>query len=134
MLIVGFYAGLLTLLVLGLAMRVMWLRNTRKVGLGTGDVPELARAVRAHANATEYVPLALLLLIVLAFDQAPDWQLHAFGITLLVARLLHAFGLSRFAGLSFGRVTGVMLTLLVMLAMAALLVCRFAMLHAGAPA
>ena len=123
--IAGFYAGLLTLLVLGLAVRVMWLRNTRQVGLGTGDVPELARAIRVHANATEYVPLALVLLVLLGFEQVRPLWLHVFGIGLLVARVLHAFGLSRFGGVSFGRVLGVGLTLLVMLAMAITLVARF---------
>lgn len=130
MLIAGFYAGVMTLLVLVLAMRVMWLRNTRGVGLGSGDVPELARAVRAHANAAEYVPLALLLLALLAFEQTRPMWLHAFGITLIVARVLHALGLSAHAGRSFGRVVGVALTLLVMIAMAVLLVWRFASLHA----
>lgn len=132
MLIAGLYAGLAALLVLALAMRVMWLRNTNGVGLGSGDVPALARAVRAHANAAEYVPLALLLLVVLAFEQTRPWLLHAFGITLLVGRILHAIGLSGYAGRSFGRVAGIALTLLVVLAMAVLLVWRFAVLHAVA--
>lgn len=131
MLIAGFYAGLATLLVLVLAIRVMWLRNTRQVGIGTGDVPELARAIRAHANAVENLPLALLLLALLAFEQTPTLWLHAFGITLLVARVLHAFGLSRYAGVSFGRVTGMGLTVLVLLAMAVLLLLRYPPLAAA---
>lgn len=131
MLIAGFYAGLATLLVVALAIRVMWLRNTRRVGIGTGDVPELARAIRAHANAVENLPLALLLLALLALEQTPALWLHVFGITLLVARLLHAFGLSRYAGVSFGRVTGMGLTVLVLLAMAVLLVSRYPPLAAA---
>lgn len=126
MLIAGCYVGLAALLVMLLAMRVMWLRNTHRVALGDGDDAVLRRAIRVHANAIEYVPLALLLLVVMALEQAPAWQLHACGITLIVARLLHAFGLSRFGGRSFGRALGAGLTLLVMLAMAVLLVLRFA--------
>lgn len=126
MLIAGFYIALLTLLVLLLAMRVMWLRNTRRVGLGTGGDPDLTRAIRVHANAVEYVPLALLMLVALAFEQTRNTWLHVFGITLVVARVLHAFGLSAYAGRSFGRVLGAGLTLLVMLAMAILLIVRFA--------
>lgn len=125
MLIAGFYVALLTLLVLSLAMRVMWLRNARRVGLGTGGDPDLTRAIRAHANAVEYLPLALLMLVTLAIEHIADAWLHAFGITLVVARVLHAFGLSTHAGRSPGRVVGAGLTLLVMLAMAALLIVRF---------
>ncbi|HET7929948.1 MAG TPA: MAPEG family protein [Rhodanobacteraceae bacterium] len=120
----GFYIALNALLMLALAMRVMWLRNTRRVGLGTGGDETLARAIRAHGNATEYVPLALLMLALLAFEQFQPVWLHVFGITLLVARVLHALGLSSNPGLSFGRVAGITLTLLVMIAMAvALIVC-----------
>lgn len=124
--IAGLYAGLCALLVLGLAMRVMWLRGTHRVALGDGDDAVLRRAIRVHANATEYVPLALLLLVLMALEQAPAWQLHACGIVLVAARLLHAFGLSRTPGTSFGRASGAGLTVLVMLVMAVLLVVRFA--------
>lgn len=126
MLIAGLYVALATLWVLGLAARVMWLRNVHGVGIGTGDHPDLARAIRAHANAVEYLPLALLMLVLLALEQAPPWALHLCGATLIVARVLHAFGLSHHSGRSFGRFVGAGLTLLVMLAMAVWLVARFA--------
>lgn len=126
MLIAGLYVALTTLVVLALAARVMWLRNARGVGLGTGGDAALTRAIRAHANAVEYVPLALLMLVALALaDVRPLW-LHVLGITLVVARVLHAAGLSSNPGRSFGRVVGAGLTMLVMLAMAVMLVVRFA--------
>lgn len=126
--IAGFYIALNVLLVLALAIRVMWLRYTRRVGIGSGGDDQLARAIRAHGNATEYVPLALLMLAVLAFEQFQPLWLHVFGITLLVARLLHALGLSSNPGMSFGRAVGITLTLLVMIAMAAALIVCFATL------
>lgn len=124
--IAGFYVALNMLLVLGLAIRVIWLRNKHGVGLGSGGNDTLARAIRVHGNAIEYVPLALLMLVVLAFEQTRPLWLHVFGITLLVGRLLHAFGLGSNAGVSFGRAIGITLTLLVMLAMAVILVVCFA--------
>lgn len=99
-------------------------------GLGSGGHEDLARAIRTHANAIEYLPIALLLLVVLALEQTRPGVLHLFGIVLIVARVLHAIGLSAHAGYSFGRMVGTGLTLLVMLAMAILLVWRFAVLHA----
>jgi uncharacterized membrane protein YecN with MAPEG domain len=44
--------------------------------------------------------------------------IHGFGGTLLVSRILHAWGLSRSAGTSPGRFLGTLLTLLLMIAMA----------------
>jgi uncharacterized membrane protein YecN with MAPEG domain len=127
MLIAGFYVALGALLVVALAVRVMWLRNTRRVGLGAGGDAVLARAIRAHANAAEYLPIALLLLVLLALEQTRPGLLHLFGIVLIVARILHAIGLSSASGRSFGRMVGIGLTVAVMLAMAILLIVRFAL-------
>ena len=113
-----FYAALCTLLVLFLAGRVMAYRVKFKVGLGDGGHGELNRRVRAHANAVEYLPLALLLLGGMELNGYPDAAIHGFGATLLVSRLLHAWGLSRSAGSSSGRFLGTLLTLLLMVAMA----------------
>lgn len=126
MLIAGFYAALGALLILVLAMRVMWLRNRQGVGIGHGGHEVLARAIRAHANATEYLPVALLLLALLALEQTRPGWLHVLGTALIAGRVLHALGLSGSAGRSFGRVTGIALTLLATLAMAVLLVVRYA--------
>jgi hypothetical protein len=126
--ITGIYIALAVLLMLLLAARVVWLRNTRKIALGDGGLPELERAIRAHANAEEYLPLALLLLLVIELDQVRPDLVHGFGIVLLVARALHAWGLSRSSGRSFGRAVGIVLTWLVMLVMAALVLWRHLLL------
>jgi uncharacterized membrane protein YecN with MAPEG domain len=130
MLIAGFYVALGALVVVALAVRVMWLRNTRRVGLGAGGDAVLARAIRAHANAAEYLPIALLLLVLLALEQTRPGLLHMFGIVLIVARILHAIGLSSASGRSFGRMVGIGLTVAVILAMAILLIVRFALVSA----
>lgn len=128
--ITGLYAALGALLILLLAARVIWLRNTRKVGIGSGGDEQLARAIRAHANAIEYLPIALLLLLILELDQTRPALLHLFGIVLIVARIIHALGLSAKSGYSVGRAIGIALTFLVILAMALLLLWRFVALHA----
>lgn len=125
MLIAGLYAGLGALVILALAVRVMWLRNKLGVGLGAGGHEELQRAIRAHANAVEYLPIALLLLVVLAFEGTRPWVLNVCGGVLIAARILHALGLSAHSGRSFGRAFGAGLTVLVTLVMAILLVARF---------
>lgn len=114
--VVLLYAGSLGLLLLVLSGNVVRMRWRHRVGLGTGSVPELERAVRAHANFCEYVPLALLLLAGLALaGAAPEWALHALGFALFAGRLLHAFGLTRSAGASRARQLGTILTWIVLL-------------------
>ena len=127
--ITGLYAALGALLVVVLSIRVMWLRNTEKVGIGAGGNERLARAIRAHANAVEYLPIALLLLLILELDQTWPWLLHVFGIVLIAGRVLHAIGLSNYAGVSFGRAAGIALTLATILAMALLLLWKFVVWH-----
>jgi len=114
--ITGVYAALLALWVMGLIARVSFLRNRHKIGLGDGGLPAMARAVRAHANAIETIPLALILL-------------HAFGIVLVVGRVLHGLGLSGASGYSFGRSVGMALTVLSIVGMAVLLLWQFLLLH-----
>jgi len=116
------YAGLCTLLVLYLAGRVIAGRRGKKVGIGDGGDHELQRRIRVHANAIEYLPLALLLLGGMELNGYPDAVIHAFGALLLVSRLLHAWGLSRHSGVSRGRFIGTLFTLLLMVAMALLAV------------
>lgn len=115
-----FYAGLLALLLVAMSARLVTLRRRLRVGLGSGGNEVLQRQVRAHANFCEYVPLALLLLLLLeASAVVAWWQLHALGAVLVVARILHGFfGVNRSSGTSLGRVWGTAMTWL-MIAVAA---------------
>ncbi len=119
--ITGIYAALSALLVLVLALRISQVRHARKIGLGDGGDHELIKRVRAHANALENLPLALLLLLLLELNQTQPAWLHGFGAALVVARVAHAIGLSRSAGYSIGRFGGTALTWLLMMAMSLLL-------------
>ena len=125
--VTGIYAALGALLLLVLAVRISLVRRRARVALGDGGNNELVRRVRAHANAAEYLPVALLLLLLLDLGQTPPLWLHVFGVVLIVGRVLHAIGLSRTAGESFGRLVGIALTWGVMLVMAALLLWKAAM-------
>ena len=113
------YAGLCTLLVIFLALRVVRWRREHKIGLGHGDNIELQKRVRAHANATENMPLALILLGSLELTGFPPYMIHILGGTFLLSRLMHAWGVSHKEGYSKGRFWGMMLTWLPMIIMAA---------------
>lgn len=112
-----FYSGLLGLILLGLSMQVVRLRRRLGVGIGSGDQPELARAIRAQANFCEYAPFGILLLLVLEGSAAVNSTvLHALGIALVTGRIMHGFmGLNRSAGVSSGRFIGTLITWLMIL-------------------
>lgn len=113
------YAALLTLLILALGYYITRLRGSEGVSLGTGKSTKLEQTVRAHANAVENVPLALLLLLIFELQGAPSWTLHAAGALLVLARILHAKGLMAARGRSFGRFWGTALTWTCMAALCA---------------
>lgn len=117
-------AGLHGLLLLALLWPIVALRRGRKIGLGHGGDPLLQRRIRVHANFVEYVPFALLLLALVELAGADRTVVGALGGTLLVARVLHAIGLSGSAGYSFGRFWGTLLTWCMVLATSLLAVWR----------
>ena len=93
--IVPVYAAVLALLLVALSLRVIRFRRAAKIAVGHGDSRELLRAVRVQGNFAEYVPLALILIGYLELRQFSDYLVHGLGLTLVVARLAHAFGVSR---------------------------------------
>ncbi len=112
------YAALIVLLLIALAVPISRLRHARRVGLGDGGDQDLARAIRVHANLLEWALPALLLLLIAELTRASPLLLHACGIALILARVLHAIGLTRSGGYSFGRFWGTGLTWAVLLLLA----------------
>lgn len=120
----GLYAALYALLILALAINVIRLRRRYGVGIGDGGHEPLARACRAHANAVENIPMIALLLVLFELGGGPAVLVHAFGATLLLARIWHAYGLNRRSGVSAGRFHGTLATWLVILGLVGALILR----------
>lgn len=112
------FTSLHVLLMLVLVVRISQHRHGHKIGLGDGGDIVLARKVRVHGNFIEHAPLALLMLGLLELCGLPATWTWALGSVLLLARIMHAAGLSRTAGYSVGRFWGTALTWLAMLLMA----------------
>lgn len=91
--ITSIYAALLAILIVGLSLNVIKLRQIGQVILGDGDNLELQSAIRAQGNATEYIPISLILLLLLELSKGHWSLLHIGGIVLLTGRLIHARGL-----------------------------------------
>jgi uncharacterized membrane protein YecN with MAPEG domain len=88
-------ACILAALFLRLSFGVIRLRRHHKVGLGSGGVDDLERAIRAQANFAEYVPIALILMACLELNGAPLWLIAILGIALVAGRVIHAKGINQ---------------------------------------
>lgn len=64
----------------------------------------------AHLNAAEHVPVVLIVIVLLAFVQAPIVILHATGGLFMAGRVLHAVSFLRSGARTTGRVAGQLLT------------------------
>jgi len=92
--VTGIAAALCGLLLLTLALRVSLLRVRHKVALGDGGVPELSRAIRAHGNTVEQVPVFLLQSACWEIVFGAGWLLITLAAVFVAARLLFAWGLT----------------------------------------
>ena len=104
------YILLNILLILVLAYRVIILRRRFRIGLGDGNKKELRMAIASHANATENVPMLLLIMLVVELNGGHAGVLHTGGIILTLSRIWHALGTSRYAGASRGRYYGTVIS------------------------
>ncbi len=127
--ITALYAGLLGLVFVGLAARVIGARRAARVPLGDGGDATLLRRIRVHANFAEYVPLSLVLLGLAEGLKTDARVLHLLGASLLLGRLLHAFGVAQAKERLAWRVAGTMTTFAVLIAAA--MACIGAALSAG---
>jgi uncharacterized protein len=118
--ITALYAALNAAIMIVLALLVVRQRARTKAGIGDKGDPELALAIRAHGNNAEYVPYALILLLLVELGAWPAWVVHALGLVLTVGRVAHGYGLSRSAGTSPGRALGMLCTWVMILVAAAL--------------
>ena len=119
--ITALYAGLLTILLFVLSIRVIGLRGNPAfsfIAHGKGDEELLQRAIRAHGNFTEYVPMMLILLAFLELSATSEFKLHLLGGAFSLGRVMHGvcFGFMRSNMLL--RVGGTALTLFPLVAAA----------------
>jgi uncharacterized membrane protein YecN with MAPEG domain len=93
--IVALYGALNAIFNVVLASRVSIARRRAQTSLGLGTDPALLHANRAHANNAEFVPLALVMLLIAELQGGGSTALHSMGGALLVGRILHVIGIPR---------------------------------------
>jgi uncharacterized membrane protein YecN with MAPEG domain len=87
-------SGVLVILYFALALNVSRMRGQTQTGIGTGEDPSgpLNKAVRAHGNAAEYVPVFLALFLYFSLSAPASWIAWVVAIV-TVCRVLHAAGM-----------------------------------------
>ena len=106
-----FYAGVLALLATYLAIRSSMTRGSTKTMLGTGDSFEMLQITRAHGNLIEYALFFLVLSALLeSIGQVPNLATGILGDLFILARLAHAYGITRPESISNFRIVGTALT------------------------
>ncbi|SJM89591.1 MAPEG family protein [Crenothrix polyspora] len=110
------YAALSALWIVWLSFGVIKVRRAKQVKLGDGNEPELQAAIRAHGNATEYIPISLILLVLLDVNKAPGLLIHVGGCLIVAGRIVHAKALLS-DNLQF-RVLGMQITLITIVVLA----------------
>ena len=121
------YLAVLSLLYSGLALVVVALRAKNDIPFGDGGNESLHRAIRAHGNFIEWVPLASLLVASVEALGEPHLHVHLLMGTLLVARVLHPIAFASKLGSApyfIGRIAGALTTWSVLTAAAVLLLVR----------
>jgi uncharacterized membrane protein YecN with MAPEG domain len=106
----AFFASILALMFIKLSFNVIGFRRKNKVSLGAGGVDELERAIRAHGNFAEYVPLGLFLIGALELNGAPWGLVAVLGALLVAGRYFHAKGINEPPPNFTQRVRGMKLT------------------------
>ena len=91
--ITALYAALSGFLIIALAANVVRLRLAKKVSLGDGGHNDVSRAIRAHGNTIEYLPLALILMALLEINGGSSTALHSYGILLVGGRVVYSYGM-----------------------------------------
>lgn len=91
--ITALYAALSGFLIIALAANVVRLRLAKKVSLGDGGHKDVSRAIRAHGNTIEYLPLALILMALLEINGGGSTALHSYGILLVGGRVVYSYGM-----------------------------------------
>jgi len=109
-----FYTSLLSVLFIVLSVRTLLLRRKLQVAVGDGGHRILQRAIRAHSNFIEYVPLSILLIFFAQGVTRNSIWTHVLCVTLLLGRILHAYGVSQVKEKFIFRISGIAFTFTVM--------------------
>ncbi|MBL4871634.1 MAG: MAPEG family protein [Robiginitomaculum sp.] len=91
--VTGIYAAFLGIILIILRIRVTIIRAKTGISIYHGDDMALAEKIRQHANFTENIPHALILMACVELVGASFVLLNIIGCLLLASRILNPFGI-----------------------------------------
>jgi hypothetical protein len=94
------YAAIMGLFVIYMAKRVTDVRQVIKGQADESQKLSLNVARRAHGNAIEYIPIALILLALAEMNGWSVYWIHGLGSMFVLARFSHGYGFIKSAGKS----------------------------------
>lgn len=116
------YAAVLTLIVFVLTQLVIRARGKTTIMLGDKGDDRLLEASRRQMNFVENVPIALILMMLAEAGGANATLLHTAGVVLVLARLIHPFGITITRAAHPLRIGAAVATVLVQLGLVVVLV------------
>lgn len=93
MLITPLFAAMFGFIYIALAANVVRYRFGKNIPLGDQGDTTIERAIRAHANFIEYVPMSLLIFYFLEILSLSGQLVFFLASTLLIARVCHIVGM-----------------------------------------
>ena len=115
--ITALYAGLAGLIYLWLTWVVVSHRRGKRISLGDGDDPKVAKSIRGQGNAAEQMPIILILLGLTEMLGAPAVAVHIAGLAFIIGRVMHGLHFNGYIGF-WARPAGMLLTLVTTLILA----------------
>ena len=96
--ITALYAAIMGLFVIYMAKRVTDVRQSLKGPPNDEQQKQLNVEIRAHGNAVEYIPIALILLGLAEMNGWNLYWIHGLGAMFVLARFSHAYGFTKSGG------------------------------------
>ena len=116
------YAALLTVIFIVLTQLVIRVRSKARIPLGDAGDFSLLEASRRQVNFAENVPLTLILMALAEAGGASSLILNLAGGLLVLARLIHPFGITTKNGAHPARIAGAVATTIVQLGLVVVLI------------
>ncbi|MEO0495904.1 MAG: MAPEG family protein [Pseudomonadota bacterium] len=85
------YAAMIAILMAVLSTMTAMTRGKTGIALGDGGNSTMALSIRRFGNLSEYAAMAIVMLLLMELAGVNSFWLHAYGVSLVLLRLLHPF-------------------------------------------
>lgn len=123
--ITALYTAILGIVFVIISIDVIWGRISKRISLGAGKNNEILRLVSSHDNFAAYTPLFIISLYFLESFDPSKLCVHFFGVLYTLGRVFHYLGVTRQRKSFVLRRSGMLITLLSLLAIDGIIIFKF---------